>query len=362
MKQGISMNELFAEVQRQNHAKKDYLIDSDEIYLSNSPNGTTLGFCSGGNAHTFYVNDNAHAQIAQYLDIPKAYYDKMRREMPDLLVTNVNNWLQRGPFKKRMLRTLDDNVRAFLSERYRRIDNKPLLDAIEPILSKHNDLTVKSCQITDTNLYIKLVNPRLQSEVKVGDIVQSGVLISNSEVGRGNVTVCPLIYRLVCSNGMVAQNRLIGITQRHLGKTAPSEKQIAALAGQATGEDDKELLRRIGETIKIASDKSQFEGFVNQMKRAAVAEMEADLAEKVVEVSSRQFGISKYETEGITNRLMESGDFTIYGLANAVTRHAQDVNSYDRSTELEATGYKIMTMSPALWATIQNISRKEIAV
>lgn len=72
MKQGISMNELFAEVQRQNHAKKDYLIGSDEIYLSNSPNGTTLGFCSDGNPHTFYVNDNAHAQIAQYLDIPKA--------------------------------------------------------------------------------------------------------------------------------------------------------------------------------------------------------------------------------------------------------------------------------------------------
>lgn len=27
---------------------------------------------------------------------------------------------------------------------------------------------------------------------------------------------------------------------------------------------------------------------------------------------------------------------------------AQDVQSYDRSTELEATGYKIITMQPAL--------------
>ena len=35
-------------------------------------------------------------------------------------------------------------------------------------------------------------------------------------------------------------------------------------------------------------------------------------------------------------------------MANAVTRHAQDVQSYDRSTELEATGYKIITMQPSL--------------
>ena len=40
--------------------------------------------------------------------------------------------------------------------------------------------------------------------------------------------------------------------------------------------------------------------------------------------------------------------FRSYGLANAVTRHAQDVQSYDRSTELEATGYKIITMQPSL--------------
>ena len=39
---------------------------------------------------------------------------------------------------------------------------------------------------------------------------------------------------------------------------------------------------------------------------------------------------------------------SLYGLANAVTRHAQDVQSYDRSTELEATGYKIITMQPSL--------------
>lgn len=40
------------------------------------------------------------------------------------------------------------------------------------------------------------------------------------------------------------------------------------------------------------------------------------------------------------------------GGVTPVTRQAQDVASYDRSTELEATGYKIVTMPPSLWRSM----------
>ena len=55
-------------------------------------------------------------------------------------------------------------------------------------------------------MYIKVVNKRLEAEVVPGDIVQSGVIISNSEVGLGSVNIQPLVYRLVCSNGMVVND------------------------------------------------------------------------------------------------------------------------------------------------------------
>ena len=41
----------------------------------------------------------------------------------------------------------------------------------------------ESCQLTESRMYIKVVNTRLQAEVSPGDIVQSGIIISNSEVG-----------------------------------------------------------------------------------------------------------------------------------------------------------------------------------
>jgi hypothetical protein len=40
---------------------------------------------------------------------------------------------------------------------------------------------------------------------------------------------------------------------------------------------------------------------------------------------------------------------SLYGLANAVTRHAQDVESYDRSTELETTAWSMLTMPRNEW-------------
>lgn len=49
--------------------------------------------------------------------------------------------------------------------------------------------------------------------------------------------------------------------------------------------------------------------------------------------------------------------FIFYGLANAVTRYSQDVESYDRASKLEEIGYQIVTMSPELFRRINQVTR-----
>ena len=66
--------------------------------------------------HNLKANDVAHRQIAARLEIPAKYYDRMRTEAPQMLAKNVNHWLHAQP-ETRMIRTLDGNVRAFLSDR-----------------------------------------------------------------------------------------------------------------------------------------------------------------------------------------------------------------------------------------------------
>ena len=69
----------------------------------------------------------------------------------------------------------------------------------------------------------------------------------------------------------------------------------------------------------------------------------------LVKLASREFGITESEETGVLQHLIEDGNLTLYGLSNAVTRFSQDVESYDRATDLEGIGYNILTMPTNTW-------------
>lgn len=355
MKTGRNLQELAIEITRQATAKRDYLVDTE--LMSMSDDGKT--FQVKGIEDEFGINEIAHSQIGQYLEIPARYYNRMAAASPDLLAKNVNHWLHiRAEPEKRMLRTLDGNLRAFLSDRYRRIENSQVAETVLPIIAKMDGAEVKSCEITDTKMYIKVVNPRIQSEVRVGDMVQAGIVISNSEVGRGSVSVSPLLYRLVCTNGMIAQDS--GVRRYHIGRVNDADYDMGIFQDETIEADDRAFLLKVRDAVNAAVDQAKFEAIVQQMRDAAEAKIEAKAVPKVVELTSKQYSITDCEHESVLGHLIEGGDLSLYGVANAVTRYAQDVDSYDRSTELEATGYKILTMPPATWKNILSAARKEV--
>jgi hypothetical protein len=89
-------------------------------------------------------------------------------------------------------------VRAVLSDRYRRLDNFDLAENVLPILQRLEGASFESVELTETKMYLKVVTPRVAFEIAPGDVVQAGIVITNSEVGCGTLSVQPLIYRLVC--------------------------------------------------------------------------------------------------------------------------------------------------------------------
>lgn len=207
MKYGRSLQELAIELDRQAKVKKDYVATAGAMQMTAVNENFDLVIGST----PFQLNENAHRQLGLQLKIPAPYYERMRAENPGLLMANVNGWFQQSPDTRRMVRTLDGTARAILSDRYRRIDNYEVAQTVLPIISEMQGARIESCELTDTRMYIKVVNERIQTEVVPGDIVQAGILISNSEVGMGSVSVKPLIYRLVCTNGMVAD---VGVGKR----------------------------------------------------------------------------------------------------------------------------------------------------
>ncbi len=181
MKQAKSIIQLARELERQRQARKDFIADTRSLQVKTKDGWSQLSIKMDKLEESFWLNEVAHKQLAERLQIPQKYYHKMRFEYPSLLDDNINSWLAKNP-DRRMIRTLDGHARAFLSDRYRRLDNLELADAVIPIIKEMKGAEIVSCDITETHMYIKVINKKLKAEVAVNDVVQAGIVISNSEV------------------------------------------------------------------------------------------------------------------------------------------------------------------------------------
>jgi hypothetical protein len=115
--------------------------------------------------------------------------------------------------------------------------------------------------------------------------------------------------------------------------------------------DVKAFLLRLRDVIRATVDPAQFAAIVEQMAEAAGQKIEGDVVQ-VVEVTAKRLALSEGEKSGVLRHLIEGGDLSRWGLANAVTRAAADVEDYDRASELEALGGRVIEMPVASWREI----------
>lgn len=351
MKTGKSLVELATEIERQSQAKVDYIADTRKLSLTPSVEGMRLEL-QNGEQHSMSVGPLAHDQIGQRVGIPSKYYDRMLKDAPELLARNVNHWFEANP-EKRMIRTLDGRARAFLSNRYQRIDNVHVAETVLPILSGTPGIEVVSSEITESRLYIKAVTHQVRAEVKsrrVGDFVEAGVLISNSEVGLGAIQVMPFFHFLVCTNGMVRNKE--GLRAAHIGTKVDGDEHLAAvLADDTKLVMDRAVLMKVRDVVRAAMDEARFMEAIRQMEATTKQMVTGDPA-KAIEILADDFSITDGERSNVLRHLIEGGDLSRYGVMNAVTRTAEDLESYDRATEFETIGGRILDLSAANWARI----------
>ena len=343
MKAGFeSLEEMARELERQNAAKADYLVDTREMTMLN---GSELHL--PGDIGEQGVLNLAHSQIGARLQIPKRYYDRLREEHPALLDQNVNTLFREKP-ERRMVRTLDGKARAFLSDRYRRRDNYELAQAVLPVLSDLPGAQVVSCAVTDNRMYLKVTTERLRADVKVGDTVQAGVSIENSEVGLGALVVRPLIFRLICLNGMVTSE---ATRHLHIGKQVGADEDYSVYTDETLKLDDAAFFAKVGDSVRAAISETKFNEIVAQFRDTAeTAPMKRPI--ESMEILANRYALTDGERDGVLNHLVRGSDLTLYGAINAVTRFSQDVESYDRASELERLGGSMLTMAPKDWREI----------
>jgi hypothetical protein len=359
MIEGKTLPQLAAQIKHEREAKHDFRAPTTQLRYEPNDRMGEIAWKVGKTRYEAEPTNHCMRQICERSGIPKQYADKMTGDNCELLAQNVNWWWQHAP-EKRMLRTLmngESIARAFVSEIYRPMDNYDLAEVVLPKLEQVG-CKVLSSQITETRLYIQAATPRMELDLnalrksgkRLSEIepVQAGIVISNSEVGAGSLSLDRMLYFLSCFNGAIAAR---AFRRHHVGRRGDAlfelEEAAEYYSDKTKEMDDRVLWNKVRDVV---DGMFTMDGFTSLVQKFADAgNVRIDATEAIEEITKR-FQLVEGEKNSVLNHLIEGGDLSVYGLSAAVTRASTDVESYDRAVELERVGGEIIELPQTIWS------------
>lgn len=346
------------------------VVDSLEPHLG--PDGVTM--TSG----TYALNDVAVSGIADKLGIPVGYLRKLATEHVDLFDDNVNGWLRRCDrrFLVRVLRTdptapaiqaaaaqavagdADGVVRAFLSDRYSRIDNLDvLLAALEGIKTSGAEVQVDGADLTDRRMYLRVSAPQVRAmaptllrnyrspfDSRPGSdlpVVWAGFMISNSETGCGAFTIAPRLMVQVCRNGMGLEHEAMRRT--HLGARNTGEDGVVQWSAETMTKVLELITSRTRDAVAAYLDTDYVARMVRQLEQVSGTPVhDPDTTIKVV---SQRLKFTDEQRQSILNHFIHGADLSAGGVMHAVTSVAQTLDDADAAHDLESAAVQAMHLA-----------------
>jgi hypothetical protein len=324
-----TVSEFQDDLLRREQLKKDIIAPTKKLVLSKDRLIVNDDFAVN-------LNKTAHQQIATWAKIPMNYYDRAAA-VPGLRELNVNSWFNDSD-DKRLIRSIGDQGRAFLSDRFKTIDHMLIMNATMPVFQKYPDMVPTAIDMTDDRMYFQGRFPSLTGSV-VGDAVQVGFCLTNSEVGKGNFNIELMIWRLVCMNGMVTSSIL---KQRHVGRRVGGEVEDYAIYKDDTIRAELESYRlRVRDAMDDSLSDESVENLLSNLNRKAEQPVEQPIA--AIENVTKKYSLTEDEKESLMNEYMQLGHPNRWGITNAITATAQKVDA-DRAYDLEKLGNEIAFM------------------
>ena len=344
--------DFISEIKKNASQRNDLVVPLNSISLGKTESNVYI------NGDLFIATDTFHTHLAQRLDIPMPYYRKMLKSSKRLLQLNVNHWLNSFPKNKQVLLRsyvksdtksksfLSWNsetliARGLLSNRYKIMDNNELFYDLQYII---DDFEVMSCYHNDEITNVKIKFPKLEGEVKKGDVVTGGLVLRNSELGFSSITATSLIYRLVCDNGMMLPNVASINSKYHIGKPITLSK-YSSEEKVNDYELPEKLTADICDMIIDLQDEVKFKSNLDSLKETTKRKFK-NIDYKYLR---REFNTSIKEEEQIKENLEISSDFTQYGLIQAITATARELSNVQRAIHLERLGGRLLNIPQRQW-------------
>jgi hypothetical protein len=382
MKRGMSLESLLTTVIEQRDSKRDFVANTKEamsmVAADDMPNKVALVLLKEGASELerFSITENCHRQIAGRLQIPLKHYFRMLEDYRDLIINEVNAIFKKEP-QTRLLRTLDGKARAFLSDRYRTIDNDEVIEqALPPIVQGDVPSQLLSSNVSENSMHIKVLFtgdnlaqdlgdlPRPQNHIggqhngSTRDIVRPGAVISNSETGHGRLRIDGFFYRDYCLNGCVyGTSEIFSFKRNHIGSRLEANGDFEVFSDETKRKQNELIIAEVTDAMKALTSEEN----VQKMGDALRATKEGPVVNDTfaaVDQLAKEVDIRDGEKEDIISNLLTDGDFSRWGVLNAVTKVANtDAVDYERACELENIGSQLIDMQMHQWNRIATAER-----
>lgn len=281
------------------------------------------------------LRELAFSQLCTKIGAPASYI----RTLSPRLQTACMNWGMVRQDGATLLRLAGGEVRAVLSDKYAAADDALLLDLVGDTLDKagyRDDARVRALAL-GTHTVLRITIPNEGTPVKVGDVIEHGIDIGNSELGLRSVQVTPVTYRLVCLNGMRAWRSDAALRMRHIGDPDRLRDQLrdAIPVAFAEARGDVERWELAVDTL-VDSALDEIEALrtlgLNQVEVRAVGKSFAD------EHASRE-----PEQTDVAERLRMRS--TAFHVANAITSAAKSRDTVPARLAMEEAGHRYLRRS-----------------
>jgi hypothetical protein len=390
MQTGMDLRTLLTTVVEQNEQKRDFVTSTQDnirmILADSLPAGVTsinptassgsdqevpankrlrIVMLREGNQELerFGITENAHRQIASRLEIPWKFYTRLTHDHPDMLCQNVNRFFEAEP-QTRLFRALGGNIRAFLSDRYRALDNQEVLEMTLPAILEtpagdHIPTQVLGGNVSEDHMNLKVLfeGEHLQHEITrntrtgEGRIMQPGFRLTNSETGNGALKFEAFFYDSYCLNGCVfGKQEGFSFSRNHIGG-----KLIEGIDYQVVSDDtrklqDQTIIAEVRDGIKAISDPKFVGQMIDKLREAAASEPVSNPV-ATVDLAIKELDLRESERDSILTTFLKDGDLSKFGLASAVTSVANNSEQadYARANELENVGAQILGLSLSQW-------------
>ena len=342
--------------------------------------GRGLRFSSNGQfvmasgEHVWRLHNHAVGQVAQRAGVPANYVRKLQdgesgEWEPELLAHIMNTTYGHDPEdKKYLVRAVpkvidvttpgapvfgedgepthfseeDDHdtttvleARGFLSDRYRRLDSRPLIDAFLQEATEMGAVVLNGTA-TDLRVALKVVMPMV-FEPFADEIVAFGLEFKNSDFGKGKLAVSMIMDRLQCTNLWSLQDVL---SQVHLGHKLADDIAFSTKTYELDTETQVSALRDL---TKAFLAPGKINGMLEAINRAHTEECNWDQARKrltnVLTKGELEKVKDKFESKDV--ELLPEGK-TTYRLSNAISWLATEVDSDEKRLDLERLAGQVM--------------------